>query len=144
MYLTTKVLSLSLIIKLEIWLIDMCIAVVLYSSVSVKSLWYRHRVHVSPKCGRVLATWAQSWHKIQPEITIQYLKLIIYYVDTTFVLSNLRTGQGLSTELGEWKILGKFASFSFNNINNWPNVGKVRNNLVMSTFGHNQVFYYLL
>ena len=35
----------------------------------------------------------------QPEITIQYLNLINYYVDTIFILHDLGTGQELSTEL---------------------------------------------
>ena len=36
--------------------------------------------------------------RFQPEITIQYLKLINHYIDTTFVLPDLGTDQGLSTE----------------------------------------------
>ena len=34
----------------------------------------------------------------QPEITIQYLNLLIHYVDTIFVLPDLQTDKGLSTE----------------------------------------------
>ena len=36
----------------------------------------------------------------QPEITMQYLNLINHCVDTIFVLPNLGTDQGLSTEWG--------------------------------------------
>ena len=37
----------------------------------------------------------------QPEITVQYLNLINYYVDTIYILSDLGTGQELSTESGD-------------------------------------------
>ena len=51
-----------------------------------------------------VAQYMQPEHKAskrsQPEIIVQYLNLINHYVDTIFVLSNLGTGQGLSTELG--------------------------------------------
>ena len=36
--------------------------------------------------------------KFQPEITIQYLNLLNHYVDTVFVLLDLKTDQGLPTE----------------------------------------------
>ena len=48
-------------------------------------------------------------HKInkgtQPEITIQYLNLLNCYVDTVFVLSDLRTDQETSTNSGNQKYL---------------------------------------
>ena len=37
--------------------------------------------------------------RAQPEITVQYLDLLNLYVDTIFILPDLRTVQGLSTEL---------------------------------------------
>ena len=56
--------------------------------------------------------WQSPWqpdHKTskrsQPEITIQYLYLLNHYVDTIFVLPNLGTDQGLSTESGDQNIL---------------------------------------
>ena len=39
----------------------------------------------------------------QPEATVQYLNLINHHVDTIFILPDLGTGQGLSTELGGQK-----------------------------------------
>ena len=54
-----------------------------------------------------LAESMQPEHKAskrsQPEITVQYLNLINHYVDIIFILPDLGTGQGLSTELGDKK-----------------------------------------
>ena len=53
----------------------------------------------------------QPEHKVskksQQEITVQYLNLINHYADTIFILSDLRTGQGLSSELEDKKIFRK-------------------------------------
>ena len=52
----------------------------------------------------ILIEYMQPEHKAsersQPKITALYLNLISHYVDTTFVHSNLGTGQGPSSEPG--------------------------------------------
>ena len=50
----------------------------------------------------------------QPEITLQYLNLINHYEDTIFILPELGTGQGQSSESRDWKIFGKFAKINMN------------------------------
>ena len=51
-----------------------------------------------------VAEYIQPEHKAskrsQPEINVQYLNLINHYLHTIFVIPNLGTDQGLSTESG--------------------------------------------
>ena len=82
-----------------------------------------------------VAEYMQPEHKTsersQAEISIQYLNLINQYVDTIFVLPNLGTKDcPLSQEIKTYsENLHKLTQ-----IIDLLNVGKVRNNLVMSTF----------
>ena len=48
----------------------------------------------------------------QPDITIQYINLLNHYVDSIFVIPNLGTDQGLSTESRDQKCLEKLHKLS--------------------------------
>ena len=65
-----------------------------------------------------VAEYMQPEHKAsersQPEMTVKYLNLIYHYVDTIFLVPDLGRGQGLSTGLGDWKKIWKFAYININ------------------------------